>query len=75
MRLPDRSGDDLAREMRTLRPDLPVVIASGYDKPHLEKLFAQDRRIVVVAKPYLSNDLRDALRRVGVLPARDAGAT
>jgi len=75
MRLPDRSGDDLAREMRTLRPDLPVVIASGYDKPHLEKLFAQDRRIVVVAKPYLSNDLRDALRRVGVLPARDPGAT
>jgi CheY-like chemotaxis protein len=66
MRLPDRSGDDLAREIRAIRSDLAIVIASGYDKGPLQELFAADPRIVVVAKPYLGNDLRQALERLGV---------
>jgi DNA-binding response OmpR family regulator len=66
MGLPDRPGDEVARELRTMRSDLPIVIASGYDRVPLQKLFAHDPRIVVVAKPYISNDLRAALAALGV---------
>ena len=66
MGLPDRRGDQLTAELRTLRRDLPIVIASGMDKHHLEHLFAADPRVVVVAKPYLGEDLRQALKRLGV---------
>ncbi len=66
MRLPDGTGDNLARELRAMRADLPIVIASGYDRAPLQQLFADDARIVVVAKPYLGDDLRVALRQLGV---------
>ena len=74
MRLPDRSGDDLARELRTMRTDLAIVIASGYDKIPLQEMFAGDPRVVVVAKPYLSNDLRQALRQLGIESPEPAGS-
>ncbi len=66
MGLPDRRGDQVARDLRAMRADLPIVIASGYDRAPLQALFASDSRVVVVAKPYVSSDLRDALASLGV---------
>ena len=65
--LPDRKGDDLAAELRTLYPTLPIVIASGYVDAKLRERFAGDAKIAFVDKPYTMEDLR---RLVDALPGR-----
>src|SRR4051794_19635560 len=43
--LPDRPGDELAREVRVRWPDMPVVIASGRDRNEVARAFADDARV------------------------------
>lgn len=64
--LPDRSGDELAGEVRALRAELPIVIASGRSERELKARFANDRRVAVLSKPYSSALLLDALESLGV---------
>jgi DNA-binding response OmpR family regulator len=66
--LPDRSGDLLATEMRALRADLPIVVASGRSERELKDRFANDPRIAVLVKPYTSPMLLDALASLGIAP-------
>ena len=35
--LPDGRGDALALELRELRADLPIILATGYDGAHLDE--------------------------------------
>ena len=69
--LPDRSADQLAGELRALRSDLPLVIASGYAEADLRQRFPTLDAIAFVSKPYGAEALRRALRGLGV---RVAGA-
>jgi CheY-like chemotaxis protein len=62
-------GIDLARELRRRRPDLPVLLASGYAIAP-ERLAGLD--IGMLAKPYTREGLRQALARL--LPARPGHA-
>jgi DNA-binding response OmpR family regulator len=64
--LPDRPGDVLAGELRTKWVDLPIVIASGRDVNEFAKQFHRDARVAVLGKPYSTEMLLDALRKVGV---------
>jgi DNA-binding response OmpR family regulator len=64
--LPDRTGDQLATEMRGMRADLPIVIASGRSERELKDRFAQDPRIAILVKPYTAAMLLDALASLGV---------
>lgn len=64
--LPDKRGDELARELRRAWPDLPIVIASGHDKNVLAQNFAGDGKVRVLGKPYYGEMLLDALRAMGV---------
>jgi CheY-like chemotaxis protein len=66
MGLPDRPGDELAAEVRALRPDLPIVIASGRSGRELRERFAQQAHVTVLVKPYTAELLLDALAAVGV---------
>jgi len=66
--LPDRSGDELAAEVRALRADLPIVIASGRSERELKEKFASDSRIAVLSKPYTAALLLDSLESLGVTP-------
>ncbi len=43
--LPDGRGDALALELRGMRPDLPIIIATGYDGAHLDERLRGDTRI------------------------------
>ena len=65
--LPDRKGDDLVVDLRAMRSDLPIVIATGYGKDALRGRLAGEQRIVVVAKPYDLGHLRAALRALKVV--------
>ncbi|RYZ70269.1 MAG: response regulator, partial [Lysobacteraceae bacterium] len=54
-----RSGIDLARELRRRRPDLPVLLTSGFAERHRDD--AQAMGIQVLSKPYGLEDLRVAI--------------
>ena len=71
--LPDRPGDALAAELRSMRADLPIVIASGRSERELKDRFAGDAGVSVLVKPYTAAMLLDALAAVGVpAPAPNA---
>ena len=64
--LPDMRGDDLAAKARQLAPDLPIVVASGFDPAELRLRFAGDGAVVVLGKPYTERDLRAAIAAAGL---------
>jgi PAS domain S-box-containing protein len=66
MGLPDRRGEDLVREIRSLHPTLPIVIASGRDTEEVRKLLSNTPSIVFIRKPYLEEDLLAGLRSFGI---------
>jgi DNA-binding response OmpR family regulator len=64
--LPDRRGDELIADIRAVRPDLPIVLATGYADDSVRSRFAQDDRLVVLSKPFNPDELLAALRRFGI---------
>ncbi len=64
--LPDMRGDDLAARARTLAPQMPIILASGYDPSELRSRFAHDAGVTVLGKPYTENDLRAAISATGL---------
>jgi signal transduction histidine kinase/CheY-like chemotaxis protein len=60
-RMPELTGTELALRVKALRPELPVVIASGYGGPELRKR-ARDAGVAeVVDKPYELQTIAQAL--------------
>jgi len=68
--LPDLKGDGLVKELRKLRSDIPIVIASGYGDPFVQKQFADDRLIAFLEKPYLGSQLAEVLGKIGIKLAK-----
>jgi PAS domain S-box-containing protein len=66
MGLPDRKGDALVREIRSIYPLLPIVIASGQGKERLQGLFEEMKSVAFVSKPYTADQLCAALRAIGI---------
>ena len=64
--LPDRPGDVLVREIRSLFPAMPVVLASGAHQAELQKLAKEQPHIAIVGKPYTAQTLIAALRILGI---------
>lgn len=64
--LPDRPGDELVNELRTLRPGLPVVLATGYADERIRGRFAPTEHLRILVKPFGPHDLADALRSLGI---------
>ena len=56
------NGVELAQEIRRRRPNLPVLLTSGYAEAACRKAGAQ--KIKIIAKPYRIDELRDALAAV-----------
>ena len=66
MGLPDRKGDALVQEVRSIYPTLPIVIASGQGRQELRQIFKDMAAIAFVSKPYTSEELRTAIRAIGI---------
>ncbi|MEZ5647579.1 MAG: response regulator [Alphaproteobacteria bacterium] len=64
--LPDCKGVALVAELRDLNPNLPIIIASGYNKTALQDYFTEQKQLVFLEKPYLTNQLVEALTSLGV---------
>ena len=65
--LPDMRGEDLVRQLRALRDDLPVVIASGYGLAEMSVAFQGMGRMGFVSKPYDGRALYRALSDAGAI--------
>jgi signal transduction histidine kinase/DNA-binding response OmpR family regulator len=64
--LPDRPGDELVAEIRTLYPDMPIILATGYADASIRRRFADVGRLQILTKPFSATDLLTALQGVGV---------
>ncbi len=64
MTMPHMTGDQLAREMLTIRPDIPVVLCTGYNKKINDETAAEMGIKALVYKPIVKNELARALRNV-----------
>ncbi|MBE0584045.1 MAG: response regulator [Desulfofustis sp.] len=64
MTMPKMTGDELARHMRAVRPDIPIILCSGFS----ERLQAQATQAIginaVLMKPVLYTDLARTVYRV-----------
>jgi len=60
--MPHLDGDEVFREIRRIRPELPTVIASGYTEQEIRQRFAGKGIAGFIQKPYHLNDLRDVIR-------------
>jgi CheY-like chemotaxis protein len=56
------NGVELAQEIRRRRPDMPVLLTSGYAEGVRRNAAAQ--QIKIIPKPYRIDELRDALAAV-----------
>jgi FixJ family two-component response regulator len=64
--VPDRKGDALVAELRTVYPLLPIVLTSGHEEAGLRDRLKTHRSIAFLNKPYTTEQLCGALREVGV---------
>jgi CheY-like chemotaxis protein len=62
--LPDRSGIELAKDLRSRWPELRIAIATGYGRQAVGK-FVNDPRVTSLAKPFDTSALAAALERLG----------
>jgi CheY-like chemotaxis protein len=65
--LPDAPGDILVAELRATYPEMPIVVASGHTEAALRDRIKSERTVGFLTKPYALEEMRSALRAVGVL--------
>jgi PAS domain S-box-containing protein len=59
--MPEMTGTQLAVQIKDLRRDLPVIVASGYGGPNLQRRALAAGARAVLSKPYDSGSLAQAL--------------
>lgn len=59
--MPDLGGRDVIREIRKIRPDVPVLTSSGHPRSEVERYFNADHPSGFLSKPYKPEDLAAAV--------------
>ena len=67
--MPGMDGREVLARMRGVRPDLPVVIMSGYVESDVMREFEGTRRVSFVHKPFALDELGALLQRA-LAPSR-----
>jgi nitrogen-specific signal transduction histidine kinase len=62
LNMPVLSGEELLRELGTLRPDLPAILMSGFDPSAARQSGLLSGRVGFLKKPFQFEDLRDCVR-------------
>jgi CheY-like chemotaxis protein len=60
--IPGMNGLKTLAAMRVLRPDLPVILASGYDEAQVMRGDYPEKPNIFLQKPYHMKELKAALR-------------
>jgi CheY-like chemotaxis protein len=64
MTMPDMTGDKLAREIMDIRPDMPVILCTGYSELITEESAKEKGIRELVMKPLVTGQLAKTIRRV-----------
>jgi PAS domain S-box-containing protein len=64
MAMPLISGEETLRRLQTIRPDVPVVLSTGYGEQHAERRFRGSKIAAFLEKPYSAADLAACVKRV-----------
>ena len=70
--LPDRSGIAVLGEIARRRPDLPVVLITGYATPDLALRAEEAGAAAFLAKPFEARELVECVRRALAVGRKDA---
>jgi signal transduction histidine kinase/DNA-binding response OmpR family regulator len=63
MTMPNMTGEKLAEELLRIRPDIPIVLCTGYSEPSLEEKARKIGVKALVMKPILSVEMAKAVRK------------
>jgi CheY-like chemotaxis protein len=61
--MPDLTGTELAREIRQLRPEISIILMSGYGGPQLSERAQAAGVIEVLRKPLVRRDIAEPVAR------------
>ena len=64
MKMPGLGGEEVVPKLRAIRPDIPVLICSGYTEDETKDRFLRDDVEGFLAKPYRRDELINAVQRV-----------
>ncbi|MDQ7011886.1 MAG: PAS domain S-box protein [Mariprofundaceae bacterium] len=62
--MPKMSGDKAFEALQRIRPDVKVLISSGYGEARLSERFRDQPSVAFVQKPYNIKQLRQAMRKI-----------
>jgi two-component system cell cycle sensor histidine kinase/response regulator CckA len=64
MTMPNMTGDKLAAELIKIRPDIPVILCSGYSRKLSDQIWAEIGIKAFAYKPVVKADLAKTVRKV-----------
>jgi len=64
MTMPTMTGDTLAEEMMKIRPDIPVILCTGFSSTITEERAKVMGIRAFLMKPFLKTDVAKTIRRV-----------
>ena len=62
--MPFLTGDDLAEELIRIRPDIPIIICTGYSEKLIEERALSMGIRAYLRKPLLKSEIAETVRRV-----------
>ena len=65
--LPDRPGEELVAELKAMRANLPIIVASGQSADGNAR-FETFTSLVILSKPYEFKSLRASIEALGLCP-------
>ena len=63
MIMPEMSGEELFRQLKAIRPDVPVLIASGYSSDSRTRAILDNGGLGLLRKPFAVEELAQEVRR------------
>ena len=66
--MPDLTGDALARELRRIRPDIPIILTTGFSEVLTEEKAKEIGIRAILNKPVPSTELAQTIRSVLAMP-------
>ena len=61
LNMPGMNGPETLRGLRNMRPDVPVILTSGYDEAQVMRESSPERPQAFLHKPYSKDDLKAAI--------------
>ena len=68
--MPVMGGEEALERLREIRPDIPVILSSGFDEGEATQRFEGKKITAFVQKPYGNDRLLEAVNRANALQSK-----